>query len=100
MDELKAPTEEERDQLVDRIIADFQRTYEKFLKTSGLPNVPVVRLGFYSTVIEFVSEEELPVPEVQDLVLNILSDDALQTYREAQPVIHQMFIDTSRKTKA
>lgn len=51
--------------LVTEAVESFHQTYLEFLKTMGLADESVVRVGFYTGALKMVRADPMPNPEVQ-----------------------------------
>lgn len=80
--------------LLDQLVGNIEEAYREFLKVMGLEDSEVVRVGFYTAMLQLVKDDPIPRPDVQPELVRYLEksikdalgeddDDFLETVKAA-----------------
>lgn len=84
--------------LLAKMVENFNTTYETFLKSEGLPDKPVVKVGFFAALEQIARRDPYPVPAMQMMILNHLRRVQHTCWDEYLEKAEMIFVDISMRS--
>lgn len=78
------------------MIDSFDEAYGRFLRTRGMFDSPVVKVGFFAAMHQIVTDDPNPNEELQQEVLDYLNNVAKESMDNCFEEIELLFIDVAQ----